>query len=360
MFFRYSMLPKLLRIVLLIVLSWPAFSLAVPSHAVVFMYHRFGDDRFPSTNVKLEQFESHLEYLAGNDYRIWPLDRIMEYLQCGKSLPDKVVAITIDDAYLTVYEEAFPRLKKRGWPYTVFVSSDPVDQGLADYMSWPQMREMQEAGAAFANHSASHDHLVVRRPDESEKRWRARVREDIEKGQRRLREELEPGTNEAKLFAYPFGEYDQALADLLEQMEYVAFGQHSGAVGVHGDRRRLPRYPVNEAYAALDEFARKAASLPLPVVEAEPDEPLVDDNPPRLILTLDEGAYAADQLACYAGGQGRLRVESLDDKPRRFLVQAQAAFAAGRARYNCTAPAHGGGRWYWYSHPWLIPPIGGD
>ncbi|MEX2525509.1 MAG: polysaccharide deacetylase family protein [Gammaproteobacteria bacterium] len=348
------------RFAIFVMLLWPVLALAVPSHAVVFMYHRFGDDRFPSTNVKLEQFESHLDYLADNDYEVWPLDRIMERLQCGRSLPDKVVAITIDDAYLTVYEEAFPRLKERGWPYTVFVSSDPVDQGLDDYMTWSQIREMQAAGAAIANHGASHEHLVLRQPGESEKQWRARVRADIEKGQRRLHDELGPGTNELKLFAYPFGEYDRALADLLEEMEYIAFGQHSGAIGVHSDKRRLPRYPVNESYAALDEFARKAASLPLPVLKIDPDDPLVDDNPPRLVFTLDEGAYAVDQLACYAGGQGRIRVESLDNGSRRFLVQAQKPFAAGRARYNCTAPAHGGGRWYWYSHPWLIPPIGDD
>jgi len=350
----------MIRYTLLILLIWPVLVQAVPSHAVVFMYHRFGDDRFPSTNVKLEQFESHLDYLAENDYRIWPLERIIRSMRCGNPLPDRVVAITIDDAYLTVYEEAFPRLKKRDWPYTVFVSSDPVDQELADYMTWSQMREMQAAGATFANHSASHGHLVVRRQGESGKQWRARVREDIEKGQRRLREELESDTNEVKLFAYPFGEYDRSLAALLKEMKYTAFGQHSGAIGEHSDWQRLPRYPVNESYAALDGFSRKAASLPLPVLGIDPDDPMVDDNPPRLLLTLGEGAYIAGQLACYAGGQGRIRAEALKGEPRRFLVQAPQPFAAGRARYNCTAPARGGGRWYWYSHPWLIPPIGDE
>ncbi len=66
----------------------------MPSHAVVFMYHRFGDDRFPSTNVTLEQFESHLDYLAEQEYRIWPLARIIRHLRCGRDLPDRVIAIT--------------------------------------------------------------------------------------------------------------------------------------------------------------------------------------------------------------------------------------------------------------------------
>ena len=37
------------------------------SSAVVFMYHRFGDDRYPSTNIHLKQFEQHLEYIQKND-----------------------------------------------------------------------------------------------------------------------------------------------------------------------------------------------------------------------------------------------------------------------------------------------------
>lgn len=30
--------------------------------AVVFMYHRFGEDSFPSTNIRVEQFEEQLEF----------------------------------------------------------------------------------------------------------------------------------------------------------------------------------------------------------------------------------------------------------------------------------------------------------
>jgi biofilm PGA synthesis lipoprotein PgaB len=344
---------------MLAVLLWPALVLAVPSHAVVFMYHRFGDSRYPSTNVRMDQFKAQLDYFAAHGYQVWPLQRILKYLQIDEDLPDKVVAITIDDAYLSVYQNAFPVLKARNLPFTVFVSSGPVDRGLPDFMSWEQMREMQKAGASFANHSADHAHLVARLKGETEEAWRARVKADIEKDQQRLQAELGRNANETKLFAYPYGEYDNALAGLLKDMGYTAFGQQSGAIGPGSDRQRLPRYPINEHYAEMPGFEQKAASLPLPVKAAEPSEPVVGDNPPRLVVTLHDGDYIPAQLACYATGQGRIPVQVLGRQPLRFAAQAKMPFAAGRARYNCTAPLRGGGRWYWYSHPWLIPPIGG-
>src|SRR6185503_355428 len=106
---------------------------AVPSHAVVFIYHRFGDDRYPSTDTKTEQFKAQLDWLAENHYEVWPLPRIVHYLQSGQAIPDHVVAITVDDAFQSFYDNAYPLLKERGWPFTVFVASDGVDSKQPDF-----------------------------------------------------------------------------------------------------------------------------------------------------------------------------------------------------------------------------------
>ena len=330
----------------------------VPPHAVVFMYHRFGEADYPATNITLAQFEAQLEYLEAEDFRVWPLARIVRALQAGAHMPDRVVAITVDDAYRSVYEEAFPRLRRRGWPFTVFVSTAAVDQGLPDYMSWEQMREMQRGGAAFANHSHSHDPLWQRRPREGRPAWRRRVTQDIEQARSRLRQELGEGVNrDPALFAYPYGEFDAALAGLVRQLGYIGLGQHSGAIGTGSDMSTLPRYPMAEAFADMEAFARKAHSLPLPVSRVSPDDPVVSgQNPPVLELTLQAGAYVAGRLACYASQQGRIEVRRLESEAVRLRVQALRPLPAGRARYNCTAPHAAGGRWYWYSHPWIIQP----
>ena len=61
----------------------------VPNHAVVFIYHRFGDDRYPSTNTKVSQFRAQLDWLAANHYQVWPLPQIVEYLKDNKPIPDR-------------------------------------------------------------------------------------------------------------------------------------------------------------------------------------------------------------------------------------------------------------------------------
>ena len=76
-------------------------------HAVILMYHRFGEDRLPSTNIRLDQFDAHLEKLSSGNYSVWPLAKIVDHLQKDMPLPDRTVAITIDDAYLSVFTEAW-------------------------------------------------------------------------------------------------------------------------------------------------------------------------------------------------------------------------------------------------------------
>lgn len=330
----------------------------VPPHAVAFMYHRFGESAYPATSITPAQFEAQLEYLETGDFRVWPLARILRRLREGGEMPDRVVAITIDDASRSVYEQAFPRLRERGWPFTVFVSTEAVDQGLPDYMSWEQLREMQRAGAEFANHSASHEYLWRREQGEGRADWVQRVRQDIEKAQTRLQQELGADTNtDPALFAYPYGEFDARLAGLVRELGYVGIGQHSGPMGATGDFTALPRYPMAEAYAEMEAFARKALSLPFPVRQVQPGDPLVTSlNPPVLELTLAPGGYLAEGFDCYASGQGRADVQRLEERPTRYRIRARAPLPAGRARYNCTAPAAGGGRWYWYSRPWIIAP----
>jgi hypothetical protein len=58
-------------------------------------------------------------------------------------------------------------------------------------------------------------------------------------------------------------------------------------------------------------------------------------------------------MACFVGGQGEVEVEWIEPG-RRFAVAPVRDLAAGRNRVNCTAPAPSGGRFFWYSHPWII------
>jgi len=122
--------------------------------AVVFMYHRFGEDRYPSTSIRVDQFRQQMEYLRDGGFTVIPLAELMAFLSGNQTLPPKAVVITVDDAYRSIYEVAYPLLAEYGFPFTVFVSTDPLDSKLPGYLNWDQIREMASNGVTFANHGA--------------------------------------------------------------------------------------------------------------------------------------------------------------------------------------------------------------
>jgi peptidoglycan/xylan/chitin deacetylase (PgdA/CDA1 family) len=322
--------------------------------AVVFMYHRFGEDRYPSTSIRVDQFRQQMEYLRDGGFTVIPLEELLDFLSGrNQALPAKAVVITVDDAYRSIYEVAYPLLAEYGFPFTVFVSTDPVDGKLPNYLNWDQIREMASNGVTFANHGAAHIYMVERQPDEPETRWQQRIGADIDKGWRRLTEEL-TGANKPfpSVFAYPYGEYDTGTAQQLTERGYIAFGQQSGAIGKLSDRRILPRFPMAEAFAGMDGFRTKALSLPMPVTEVVPWDPVTDDPLPEITITLAESPARLGQLACFVGGQGKVEVSWVESN-RRFAVRPIKALAKGRQRVNCTAPRNDG-RYYWFSHQWIV------
>jgi peptidoglycan/xylan/chitin deacetylase (PgdA/CDA1 family) len=318
---------------------------------VVLMYHRFGETGFPSTNVRAEQFAEHLEFLSDNGFEIVPLRAVIESLVDGVPLPENAVAITIDDAYRSVYDVAHPMLARYGAPYTVFVATDGVDDAIPDYMSWAQMRELEAEGASFANHGAAHAALIDRTTSDD---YVARARNDVERGMTRLREELEPLES---VFAYPYGEFNEAIIAVIDDLGYrLAFGQHSGAIGPMSRLLALPRYPINEAYASIADFRTRVRSLPLPVERVDPPENEIETRLPLVTFELPGGIDSGDYpgLACFVSGQGRVTVDWLVPN-ERFRSGPDRPLPPGRNRINCTAPA-GDGRYYWYSHPWFVLP----
>jgi peptidoglycan/xylan/chitin deacetylase (PgdA/CDA1 family) len=328
-------------------------SATAAEHAVILEYHHVGTDTPAATSVTPATFEAHLDYLAEHDFRVWPLSRVLGHLQRGEALPENTVALTFDDAYESVHRAAFPRLRERGWPFTVFVSTDYIDKGYSNYMSWAQLRELGQNGAELGNHSRSHPHMVRRRSGEDADAWRQRVTAEIAGAQKRLTAETDSAV---RIFAYPYGEFTDELATIVGEQGYLGVGQQSGAVGTVSDLRAAPRFPLASGYADIDRFATKVNSRPLPVTVLAPDNRLLgpEQDKPALRFRLGEGDFRAADLACYAGGQGRMSLEWVDRDAGIVAVRPKESLGPGRTKYNCTAPsASESGVFYWYSHLWM-------
>lgn len=318
--------------------------------AVILIYHHFGKDDLPSTNIRLAQFDAQLDYLEQNDFNVWPLSQLVSALKSRTPIPDKTVVFTIDDAWVSVYTEAFPRFKKRGWPMTVFVNTDPIDKGYQSNMTWDQMREMQQYGVEFANHSKTHNKLI-QQTNESDEAWKKRVTEDITIAQQRLKSELGEQTNQAKLFSYPYGEYSEALANLIQKMGYVGIAQNSGAVGYPSDLRALMRFPMSEAYADPDAFKLKVNTRVFPFKKVTPFDPVIKNNPPKLILEFDTPPQR--NIQCFNQHGDPLLLNWVSETI--LEVTSNVPLEPPRSRYACTQMLTNG-NWRWMSHSWIILP----
>ncbi|WP_372999092.1 polysaccharide deacetylase family protein [Sulfurimonas sp.] len=317
--------------------------------AIVFMYHRFGESKYPSTNITLEQFQYQLDYLEEHDYNVWHLSKILSHIKEKKTLPPKTVALTIDDAYMSTYINAYPMLKSKRFPFTVVVSTNQVDSDSKNYMSWDQLRTMKKDGAEFANHSRSHDFLLTK-SNETEAQWRKRITAEITNAQLRLHEELGSDANEnPRLFSYPFGEYDMKTADLIKELGYIGITQTSGPIGENSDLRAVTRFPMAEAFANPNSFISKLNTLPMPIESVSQNEPYIkEQNPPKLRIKLKE---PLENIGCYISNGDAIEFKWISKT--EIEVCANEPFKQGREKYTCTAPSKNG-KWYWYSHLWIV------
>lgn len=327
------------KITVLLSLSGWALPAFAGDYATIIMYHRFGESKFPSTNIALDQFDAHLAYLAEGGFTVLPVPDIIETLEAGGELPDRTVGITIDDAYLSVYTEAWPRLKSYEFPFTLFIATDPIDRGYGNYMSWDQLRELQQNGVSMGSQTKSHPHMHRISAEQ--------VVDELRLSNERFIEELGLRPD---LFAYPYGEYSLSVIEAVKQAGFsAAFGQNSGVM--HSDDLwfELPRFAFNETYGTLDRLKLAVNGKPLRVVDITPADMVLSENPPLYGFTLAESLMPARQLRCFASGYGQVEVTQLG---RRAEVRLPGALNGPRARINCTMPA-GEGRWRWFGRQFL-------
>lgn len=320
--------------------------------AVVLVYHQVATDTPPSTSVTPQRFRRQLDHLDDNGFHVLALEQILDRLESGRELPPDTIALTFDDGYESVYTKAFPMLRKRGWPFTVFVTSDYV--GSNGYLDWPQLREMAAAGADIGNHTRSHPYWVRKHRGEDRDTRRRRIRAEILDAQRRIERQIPDGA--VRLLAHPYGEYDPLVEAVVTELGFRAMGQHSGALGPGAPMTRLPRFPIATGYDDMDTFRRRVRSRRLPARILAPATPVLDQTAdrPRLHLRLQDNGYVRERLACFASGQGRIELDWRGE--RELVAKAPQRLGPGRSKYNCTAPAaDGSGDFYWLSQLWIRP-----
>jgi len=255
----------------------------LPGGATILCYHIVESPQDPRMEIGRAAFRQQMRYLAMTDYTVVPLRAIYEYA-AGKraTLPRNAVAITIDDGWRSAYTEAFPELKKRHFPFTVFIYPKIIGQ-TAYALTWKQVREMAEAGVDVESHSYSHPFLTKRRQttldDKQYKEW---LQRELVESKRIL--ERETG-RPVSFLAYPYGDFDHFLAADVKKAGYEgALTCEYGRV-THGmNPFRLKRVVIDKRMD-FTAFRRYLGARPMPLEEMSP-QPGQTLDPGQVMVTV--------------------------------------------------------------------------
>lgn len=314
------------------------------NNATILLYHHVSNETPASTSISPEKFSEHLAYLKTN-HTVVPLTVLIESIKTQTPLPDNAVAITFDDGFRNIKENAHPMLKALGFPYTIFIN--PAEVGVSpSHLDWNELKQLSTEGVLIANHYWDHRHIL---DNAKEAGWIEETQHNILAAEAALIENLgsSPG-----FLAYPFGEYNDALKQLINQLGLIGFAQHSGAVGPHTDLSEIPRYPAAGIYSNLNTLKTKLQTLAMPVISASITDP-VFYSPPKLnySLTLDTSDFNTTLLRCYYNGEQI----TTSWQEQTLHIKTEIVLRPGRSRVNCTAPSKAyQGRYYWHSQPWFV------
>lgn len=329
-------------------LALSSHGVSAAEHATIVLYHHVAEDTPASTSIAPAVFRQHMDHLRDDGFNVLPLPELLAALRERREIPDKSIAISFDDGYISIFETAFPLLQEYGFPFTIFINTQPHNDRMHGYMSWEQIKTMSDAGVTIANHMENHPHMVDALAGEDAAARDARLREELLRAQARIKAET---GQDHRFIAYPYGEYDLRNKAMLEEMGYLGLGQQSGAVGFDSDFLALPRFPFGGAFTDLSDFKQKAQTLSFHLLKVDPESQMTEERNPSLTLQFAPGDFNFRQIGCFANGQP-MSMEWLDQEQGLLRVSTEQTFNMRRYRYLCTAPQRGSNRYFWYSKDW--------
>jgi len=228
----------------------------------ILTYHTIGDynDMLPAgINTPIEAFRSHMDYLFRRQYRVIPLDQIVDHIINAKKMDNKTLAITFDDGYEDHFINVYPILEKYSFSATIFLTvkyingyweSEKAEGGRIKALSKDQILEMKQGGLIkFGSHGYSHSNLL--RITEEERLFEIR-------GSKLYLEDLLAG--DVHFISYPFGACDEAIEKIVREAGYKA---GFSIWNRQPDLYCIPRIPLHTC-DGLRRFRFKISSLYLP------------------------------------------------------------------------------------------------
>jgi poly-beta-1,6-N-acetyl-D-glucosamine N-deacetylase len=307
------------------------------------MYHRFDENKYPSTNIRNEIFIEHLKLIKDEQIEFITFEKFEEITKTN--INNNYILLTIDDAFESFYLNAWPILKAKKIPFILFVNTREVNK--YGYMTWDQIRELDANSlVTIGNHSHSHEYLIDWSDD--------KIKKDLQTAINIFKKEINysPST-----FSYPFGEYSSSLKKIVQDLNFrYAFGQHSGVIDQTKDFLELPRFPINEKYGELKRFKTILSTLPFPYQNITPEDRYIktNENPPNVKIKFFNNLINIKNINCYSNEGNNWKksnIEFINDYELNILLKEK--FKSERGRINCSLQDKSG-KWRWLGIQYVI------
>ncbi|MDB9937347.1 polysaccharide deacetylase family protein [Candidatus Pelagibacter sp.] len=298
------------------------------------MYHRFDENKYPSTSIQMDVFRKQIKIIKKLKYNFYDPKDLEQKFHTPKV--EKKILITIDDAFSSFYEVAWPYLKEEKIPFILFVSTESV--GRNGYMTWNQIKELEKENIVYiGNHSHSHDYLVDLKNEE--------FIIDINTSSSIFKEKL--GYNPI-FFSYPFGEYSSLIKEYISKNFMFSFGQHSGVIDINKNRYELPRFPINEKYGDLKRFESLINLYPLQYKALYPYEKYLtnNNNPPKFLVEFFDEQKNINNINCFSDEGDKWQKSNIYFSQNTLKLNFRDKFNFRRGRINCSLNDNGIWRWF--------------
>jgi peptidoglycan/xylan/chitin deacetylase (PgdA/CDA1 family) len=310
------------------------------------MYHRFEENKYPSTNIKIADFIKHIELAKKNGFNFIEANDFKNNLTLNKN--KKKILLTIDDAFKSFYDQAWPILKNEKIPFILFVNTREI--GSSGYMTWKQIKEIsKENFVHIGNHSYSHDYLIDKTDDE--------IINDINLARKDFKKNL--GYN-SLFFSYPFGEYSNSFKSIVKNFGFqYAFGQHSGVADDTKDFFEFPRFSINEKYGEIKRFELILKTIPLKFKSIIPKEKYINNtnNPPVVVVEFFENMKNIELINCYSNELDAWRKSEIEYLNNfKIKIKLIGKFTTERGRINCSL-REPDGSWRWLGMQFIVAEL---
>ena len=297
------------------------------------MYHRFNENKYPSTNIQMDIFRQQIKMIRELKYKFYDPKNLEKNFDAPKI--EKKILITIDDAFTSFYKVAWPYLKKEKIPFILFVSTQTI--GKNGYMTWDQIKELEKESIAYiGNHSHTHKYLVDLKNEE--------FINDINTSTSIFKDKL--GYNPI-FFSYPFGEYSAFIKEYISKNFKFSFGQHSGVIDINKDHHELPRFPMNEKYGDLKRFKFLINLNPLQYKVLYPlDKYLRNNNPPKFLVEFFDEQKNINNINCFSDEGDGWEKSKVSFNQNVLILNFREEFKFRRGRINCSLNDDGIWRWF--------------